>query len=171
MGYSRLPSTLSSKLPTVHFGVPAVLTRHDHDNPEFKYQFQFFHSEYEERQVAVLSPVMVTALTIEGDKEATWDEVEPLLILGCIVTLDVRLGPKDEIWNVFGLYFGLEKSQVISLHKKEECDGMSAFDGRRKLVEKERSVKSEVSKVRILGIVLVLVVLLGIYYFVLLLQV
>ena len=134
MGHSRLPSALTSKLPTVHFAVPAVLTHHDHDpeTPGVKYRFEFFHSQHEERQVAVLSPVMVTALTIEGDKEATWDEVEPLLILGCIVTLDVSLGPKDEIWNVFGLYFGLEKSQVFSLHKKEECDGMSVSESRRK---------------------------------------
>ena len=166
MGYSRLPSTLSSKLPTVHFGVPAVLTRHDHDHdtPEFKYQFQFFHSEYEERQVAVLSPVMVTALTVEGDKEATWDEVEPLLILGCIVTLDVSLGPKEEIWNVFGLYFGLEKSQVFSLHKKEECDGMSVSESRRKFRDYESSVDSEhsgIPKVKGFAVVLVLDGLLG----------
>ena len=162
MGYSRLPSTISSKLPRVHFGVPAVLTHHD--NPQFKYQFQFFHSSYEERQVAVLSPVMVTALTVEGDKEATWDEVEPLLILGCIVTLDVSLGPKDELWNVFGLYFGLEKTLVISLHKKEECDEMSMSESRRKLGEKKRSVESEdsgVPKVKLFGISLVLEGLLG----------
>ena len=168
MGYSRLPSTLSSKLPTVHFGVPAVLTHHDHDHdtPEFKYQFQFFHSSYEERQVAVLSPVMVTALTVEGDKEATWDEVEPLLILGCIVTLDVSLGPKDEIWNVFGLYFGLEKSQIFSFHKKEECDGMPVSERRRKFGGKGRSVDSEdsgVPKVKLFGIVLVLEGFLGMF--------